>query len=371
MKVSDFDFHLPESLIALRPVTPRDNCRLLVLHRDGAIDHRRFFHLPEYLSEGDMLLLNNTKVFPARIIGRKKTGGRIEFLLTNEIEPGLWEVLCRQRYTGSIRIGRELAAEMLPGKVVRFEIIPPECDGQFGPETEVLNRRSRTGNSDLLETLWRVGLMPLPPYIKREPDHSDRLSYQTIYAEKVGSVAAPTAGLHLTEALIAELERKGVIIRFVTLHIGTGTFKPIRVKEVEEHNMDAESFDMDEALPDTISKVKKSGRRIVSVGTTTTRALEGFFSGAYKNYSIKGNFPCHGKESPHRGRIRGSTDIFIYPGYRFGLVDSLITNFHLPGSTPLMLTAALCGKENLLAAYSSAISKGYRFFSYGDAMLIL
>ncbi len=363
MKVSDFDFHLPESFIALRPVTPRDNCRLMVLHRDGSIQHKRFFQLPEYLSEGDLLLLNKTKVFPARITGRKKTGGKIEFLLIREIEPGLWDVLCRQRYTGNVSICQELGAEMLDGKTVRFEVSREPCC--TGPGREKMWKRVRHDNADLLDTLWKVGLMPLPPYIRRQPDEADRSSYQTVYAETVGSIAAPTAGLHFTEGLMAELEEKGTIIRFLTLHIGTGTFRPLRAEEVENHRMDAESFEIDRSLMETIETVKKSGKRIISVGTTTTRAIEGFTSGTYVS-------SCHAiPVSAKKDKICGSTDIFIYPGYRFGLVDSLITNFHLPRSTPLMLTSALCGMKNLMDAYTSAVSEGYRFFSYGDAMLIL
>ncbi len=365
MKVSDFDFHLPESFIALRPVTPRDNCRLMVLHRDGSIEHKRFFQLPEYLSKGDLLLLNKTKVFPARITGRKKTGGKIEFLLIRETERGLWDVLCRQRYTGSISVCQELGAEMLEGKTVRFEISRDECCDGPGPGREKMRKQVRPDNADLIETLWKVGLMPLPPYIKRLPDETDRSLYQTVYAEKVGSIAAPTAGLHFTEGLISELEQKGTIIRFLTLHIGIGTFKPIRAEDVGDHRMDAESFEIDKSLMETIETVKKSGKRIISVGTTTTRAIEGFSSGAYVS-------SCHAVPvSAKQDKICGSTDIFIYPGYRFGLVDSLITNFHLPRSTPLMLTSALCGRKNLMDAYTSAVSEGYRFFSYGDAMLIL
>jgi len=206
--------------------------------------------------------------------------------------------------------------------------------------------------------------MPLPPYIKRKPDKMDREWYQTVYAKCTGSIAAPTAGLHFTDELIAGLEKKGILIRFLTLHVGPGTFKPLRVKTVEEHSMDAEYFAIHNSLMDTIDKVKGSGRRVIAVGTTTTRAIEGFASDRWKPVGENGG-------SSKNGYIQGLSDIFIYPGYSFKVVDSLITNFHLPRSTPLLLTSALCGAKNLINAYQSALSIGYRFFSYGDAMLVL
>lgn len=336
MKITDFDFQLPGRLIADRPAVPRDSCRLLVLRRDGSVEHRRFSDLSEYFSEGDLLLLNNTKVFPAKLLGNKQTGGKIDILFVKETELGVWEVLTRERYTGKVFILERLLGEMSQGKVMKV-----------GPGT------------DLKKTLWENGLMPLPPYIKRRPDETDRNSYQTVYAENEGSIAAPTAGLHFTGPLLRKLEKKGVLVRSLTLHVGTGTFKPIRVNELEEHTMEEEHFEMDEELPDTIRRVKESGRRLVAVGTTATRAVEGFFSERYRSGPSV------------NGIIRGRTDLFIYPGYRFRVVDVLITNFHLPGSTPLMLTAALSGRRNLLEIYNHAVSMEYRFFSYGDAMLIL
>ncbi len=371
MKVTDFDFSLPDSLIALKPVIPRDECRLLVLHRDGSMEHRIFRHLPEYLDEGDLLLLNNTRVIPARLIGTKRTGGRIEILLVREIEPYTWEVMSRERYTGMLSISDELSkgvrggnkvsptlqAEICDGKTIKFSRasvsdIGDNEDGQEACPPEWYD------TSSLMEILWNVGRKRHQPYIKRKPQEADKEWYQTVYAEKSGSIAAPTAGLHFTDGLIAALRGKGVVIEFVTLHIGTGTFKPVRVSDVENHAMDEEYFEIDNALIETIRKVKESGKRVVSVGTTTTRAIEGIFSGRYRG-------------SNNNGCIKGTTDIFIYPGYRFRVVDSLITNFHLPRSTPLMLTSALVGTRNLLDAYRCAISKGYRFFSYGDAMLII
>lgn len=341
MKVTDLDFVLPESLIALRPSFPRDSSRLLVLHGNGSVEHRRFSDLPEYLEEGDLLLLNNTKVFPAMLPGTKKTGGKIEMLLVREIEADTWEILCRERYTGTISISDGLSGEMSLGKTLTL---------RSGPSAHIM------------DILWKTGEMPLPPYIKRRPDEKDKESYQTVYADKVGSIAAPTAGLHFTARLLSRLEEKGVLIGYLTLHVGTGTFRPVRVEDPEDHVMEAEHFEIGEKLIGTIAEVKSSGKRVISVGTTTTRAIEGFFSGRYEE----------GDGGTRRQKkICGSTDMFIYPGYRFKVVDSLITNFHLPRSTPLMLTSALCGGKNLMAAYASAISTGYRFFSYGDAMLLL
>ncbi|HXX52932.1 MAG TPA: tRNA preQ1(34) S-adenosylmethionine ribosyltransferase-isomerase QueA [Thermodesulfovibrionales bacterium] len=352
MKVTEFDFSLPESLIASRPALPRDSCRLLILHRDGSVEHTTFSCLPEFLREGDLLLLNNTKVFPARLTGIKKTGGKIELLLVRELESRVWEVLAREKYTGSVFISEELSGELFQGKSLRISFHPP---GQ-------VNNGSET--SAFMNAIWRTGSMPLPPYIKRKPEEMDKEWYQTVYAEHVGSIAAPTAGLHLTGGLMERLEKKGVLIRFLTLHVGTGTFKPLRSKTVEEHSMEAEYFEISKSLLDTIGKVKDSGRRVIAVGTTVTRAIEGFVSGHWRPV---------GKEegSSKNGHIQGLSDIFIYPGYSFKVVDSLITNFHLPRSTPLMLTSALCGMKNLMNAYQSALSLGYRFFSYGDAMLVL
>ncbi len=363
MKVTEFDFRLPESFIALTPVIPRDTCRLLVLRREsGDIAHRRFRELPEFLSEGDLLLLNNTKVFPARITGTKETGGKIEILLVKEREPDVWEILSRGKYTGSIRISDELSGEMCEGNILRL---------------------AAGGNSSSADAIGKAGLMPLPPYIKRMPTEADKEWYQTIYAERMGSIAAPTAGLHFTRDLMEEIEKKGVIIRSLTLHVGPGTFKPMHTDNIEDHTMDGEYFEIGSGLVDMMRRVKKAGRRVITVGTTTTRAMEGYVSGRwsadYLGESIR-SFSFLTRErrkntEEERGDnsspIRGHTDLYIYPGYSFRAADSLITNFHLPRSTPLMLTSALCGPENLMNAYRHAIAVGYRFFSYGDAMLIL
>ncbi|HET6514417.1 MAG TPA: tRNA preQ1(34) S-adenosylmethionine ribosyltransferase-isomerase QueA [Thermodesulfovibrionales bacterium] len=344
MKVTDFDFDLPDSLIALQPSSTRDGCRLLILRRDdGSIEHRRFSDLPEFVSAGDLLLLNSTKVFPARMRGTKRTGGKLDILLVRELEPGLWEVLSKGRYSGMLRLSHELSGEVVDGKIMRFEM----------------------SGDPLFRAIWNAGQMPLPPYIKRNPTEEDREWYQTVYADEVGSIAAPTAGLHFTGELIASLEEKGVEVRFLTLHVGTGTFKPVKAETVRQHVMEAEYVEFDRSLIDTITGVKRSGKRVIAVGTTTTRAIEGYCSGVFTRAD------SDSREEEWRQRVCGYTDIFIYPGYEFKVVDALITNFHLPRSTPLMLTSAFSSLEKIMDSYCSAVSVGYRFFSYGDAMLIL
>ncbi|MEJ2697881.1 MAG: tRNA preQ1(34) S-adenosylmethionine ribosyltransferase-isomerase QueA [Candidatus Sulfobium sp.] len=335
MKTADYDFYLPAELIANRPAGKRDSSRLLVLRRDGNTEHRTFSELPSLLDPGDMLVTNNSKVFPARLNCRKPTGGKLEMLLVGETSPGVWNILCKERYSGPVRVSEILEARVEEGKTVRFEHRP-----------------------DLKELIRKEGLMPLPPYIRRQPDEHDRERYQTVYAEVEGSIAAPTAGLHFTRALMYTLAAASVMIRSVTLHVGTGTFRPVRTPELKDHAMDREFFEMAPELISDIKKVKERGNRVVAVGTTTTRALEGYMSG--RSEIISSN-----------GTISGTTDIFIHEGYRPRVVDSLITNFHLPRSTPLMLTSVFAGREKLLAAYSTAVSMGYRFFSYGDAMLVL
>jgi S-adenosylmethionine:tRNA ribosyltransferase-isomerase len=334
MKAADFDFHLPEGLIAKKPSDKRGLSRLLVLHRNGEIEHRTFSNLPAYLNEGDLLLLNNTKVFPARLTGIKPTGGRFEFLLVKEIGIDKWEILSRGKYRGEISIAEGFSAN-IENQTALFSY-----------------------PGDLMANLWRYGDMPLPPYIKRKPETADREWYQTVYAEKEGSIAAPTAGLHFTGELIGTIKDKGVNVRSLTLHVGIGTFKLIKTENLNEHSMDSEYFEIREEIIEEIKKTKASGKRVFSVGTTTTRAIEGYMSGKYS--------PIHPPQP-----ICGHTNIFIYPGYKFKVVDSLITNFHLPRSTPLMLASAFCGAEKLRGAYSAAVSQKYRFFSYGDAMLIL
>jgi S-adenosylmethionine:tRNA ribosyltransferase-isomerase len=335
MKTAEYDYHLPEELIALRPAVKRDDSRLLVLYRDGLIEHKKFHDLPSYINSGDMLIVNNSKVFPARLSGSKPTGGKLEVLLVNEISDGSWNILSREKFTGRLRISEDLSLDISEGRTAHFE-----------------------KNTRIREAIWKEGNMPLPPYIKRLPDETDKERYQTIYAENEGSIAAPTAGLHFTKEVLENIRSKGALVRNITLHVGTGTFKPVKADEVSEHVMDEESFEMDLNLIKEIEEVKHSGRRILTVGTTSTRAVEGYFSGR-----------CIISSS--NGAIKGRTDMFIYEGHDFRAVDSLITNFHLPRSTPLMLTSALAGREKLLKAYKTAVTEGYRFFSYGDAMLVL
>ena len=336
MDIRDFDFPLPEDLIALEPAPKRDASRLLVLS-GKAIEHKFFYDLPSYLKKGDMLLINDTKVMPVRLIGKKPSGGRLELLLIREKEEGCWDALWKGRYTGPLKISDELSVELREGKVAFLLAENPRL------------------------ALLKEGLMPLPPYIKRLPHEGDRERYQTVFAERGFSIAAPTAGLHFTKGLLEEIAKSGVHIRKITLNVGKGTFIPIRAERVEDHRMEGEDFEFDSALPDEIRRIKSQGGKIFSVGTTTTRAIEGFLSGRSVNP----------ENLSRNGRVRGRTDIFIYPGYSFKAVDSLITNFHLPRSTPLMLASALAGRDRLLSAYREAVSGFYRFFSYGDAMLIL
>jgi S-adenosylmethionine:tRNA ribosyltransferase-isomerase len=335
MKIADFDYLLPEDLIAVRPLRDRSSSRLMVVHRDGASEHRIFSDIVSYLTPGDMMIVNNTKVFPARLTGLRENGKALQVLLVKELERDTWEVLSKGRYTGTIVFSGNFSAELRGGEVARFFY-----------------------EGDFMENVWKYGSMPLPPYIRRLSDESDRDTYQTAYAKQEGSIAAPTAGLHFDHGVIESLVSKGILVRELTLHVGIGTFKPIRTDHVEEHSMDTEHFEISKQLLAEITETRASGRKVFAVGTTTTRALEGFTSG--KCSSVSGN-----------GSINGSTNIFIYPGYSFGVVDSLVTNFHLPRSTPLMLASAFCGRENLLNAYKKAVDAGYRFLSYGDAMLIL
>ncbi len=344
MKTADFDFELPPELVALRPAPERDRSRLLVLRKDGMREHRAFFNIEDYLENGDLLILNNTKVMPARILSTKPSGGKIDMIVVKKDESGAWEVLCRGGYEGPVSLRDGTAAELFFGSAAE------------GGEKK---RYLRLGSADMDGIMQRCGSMPLPPYIKRSPDEQDMERYQTVYAEKRGSIAAPTAGLHFTGEVLRRLTEKGVRIRGLTLHVGPGTFKPIKADELGDHSMLSEYFEIPSSLLDDIDSTKKSGCRVVTVGTTATRALEGFMSGMYR------------KAGNGNGTIRGFTDIFIYPGYRFRAVDTLLTNFHLPRSTPLMLSSAFCGFERLMSAYEEAIAMGYRFFSYGDAMLIL
>jgi S-adenosylmethionine:tRNA ribosyltransferase-isomerase len=340
MKVADFDYYLPEELIAQEPVEPRDASRLLVLHRQtGELEHRTFRDVTEYLHPTDVLVINDTKVIPARLFGTKRdTGARVEVLLLQRTSQDIWEVL--------VRPGRRVP----PGTLLEFG------DGRLTAKvidvTSAGGRVIEFGYDGVFETILdELGQMPLPPYIHKEL--ADKGRYQTVYALEEGSAAAPTAGLHFTPSLLENIAQQGVTICPITLHVGLGTFRPVKVEDVAEHKMHAEYYAISQETVATIERARQAGGRVVAVGTTTTRTLEAVVEE-------------HGK------LVAGSgwTDIFIYPGFRFQVVDALITNFHLPRSTLLMLVSALAGRELIRRAYEEAIEQRYRFFSFGDAMLI-
>lgn len=349
MHINDFDYELPKELIAQRPMEQRDMCRLMVLNRaEKTIEQKKFCQILEYLNPGDCLVMNDSKVIPARIFGVKEgTGAKVEFLLIKRIEGDLWETM--------VRPGKRLK----PGDAVSFA-----DDGSFKAVIEGYGedgtRHARfIYDGIFMERLDEIGSMPLPPYIERPGDKDDKEMYQTVYAHEEGSVAAPTAGLHFTEELLDKAKAKGIKTAYVTLHVGIGTFRPVKAQNIEEHHMHFEEYTVSEENAAVINETVSSGGRIVSVGTTSSRTLE---SAAVFDRSI-------GRHILKAGE--GSTGIFIYPGYEFKLVDSLITNFHLPKSTLLMLISALYDREEILKAYKLAVKDKYRFFSYGDAMLIL
>lgn len=339
MKVTDFDYELPEELIAQTPIEKRDESRLMVLDRkEQTIEHKHFKDIIDYLEPGDVLVRNNTKVIPARLYGKKETGAKVEFLLLNNMEKDIWE--CIVRPGNKLHIGAKvifgdglLKAEVLdtmPGGTRKVEF---HYEGIFN------------------EILDKIGLMPLPPYIHERLKENDR--YQTVYAKYDGSAAAPTAGLHFTPELLKKIEEKGIDIANVTLHVGIGTFRPVKEDTVEAHQMHSEHFYIKEEDCEKINKAKKSGHRVIAVGTTSCRVLETI---ADDNGYVK--------------PTEGDTQIFIYPGYKFKCIDGLITNFHLPQSTLLMLVSALAGKDYIMKAYNQAVEEKYRFFSFGDAMFI-
>lgn len=340
MNVKDFDFYLPEELIAQHPLEKRDSSKLMVLDKKtGDISHKRFHDIVEYLKEGDTLVLNNTRVMPARLIGEKEeTGGKIEFLLLKRVEKDKWE--CLAKPGKSARLGRKftfgdgkLKAEVVEVKDNGNRIVEFFYDGIF---------------EEVLDTL---GEMPLPPYIHERLEDKER--YQTVYSKENGSAAAPTAGLHFTKELLSEIKAKGINIVYLTLHVGLGTFRPVKVESLEEHEMHSEFYMLSKESADIINETKKRGNSVISVGTTSTRTLEtiGDENGLVKEQS-------------------GWTNIFIYPGYNFKVVDKLITNFHLPESTLIMLVSTLAGRDNVMNAYKEAVNERYRFFSFGDAMFI-
>ena len=344
MHINEFDYELPVDLIAQYPAEKRENARLMVIHRDsGAIEHRRFYDILDYLSPGDCLVMNNSKVLPARLIGNKETMGiEVEFLLLKRKQGDVWEAM--------VRPGRRLK----PGDRVRFSEEPllSATILDYGDDGTRIVEFKYEGI--FLEILEKVGRMPLPPYIQRESGERDRERYQTVYCKIEGSVAAPTAGLHFTGELLDRIKAKGVHLAYVTLHVGIGTFRPVKCENIEEHRMHFEEYWIDEETADLINKTKASGGKIFSVGTTSTRTLE---SAASEDGTIKAG--------------HGNTDIFIYPGFKFRVIDSQITNFHLPKSTLLMLVSAFYDREKILEAYKLAVKERYRFFSYGDAMLLL
>ncbi|MCI6821865.1 MAG: tRNA preQ1(34) S-adenosylmethionine ribosyltransferase-isomerase QueA [Clostridiales bacterium] len=348
MHINDFDYELPEELIAQKPADKRDASRLLVVHREtGETEHKHFYDILEYLNEGDCLVLNNSKVLPARLYGIKEgTGAKVEFLLIKRIDGDRWETM--------VRPGKRLK----PGDSVMFSEDPLlKADIiDYGNDGTRIVEFSYDGI--FLERLEEIGSMPLPPYIERQSENEDRDRYQTVYCREEGSVAAPTAGLHFTEELLEKARAKGVELAYVTLHVGIGTFRPVKCENIEDHSMHFEEYHIDEKTAEIINRAKAEGRRVISVGTTSTRTVE---SAAYFD------------EEKDCWQVRSgenSTGIFIYPGYEFRIIDSLITNFHLPKSTLLMLISALYDREKILEVYQEAIREKYRFFSYGDAMFI-
>jgi S-adenosylmethionine:tRNA ribosyltransferase-isomerase len=340
LKTDDFDYHLPEELIAQTPVEPRDHSRLMVLDRaSGNLEHRRFYDLPDYLRPGDVLVFNDSRVIPARLYATRASGGSAELLLLRRLEPGRWHALVKPGR--GMRQGDTFEASR-DGRRITGEVVEVHEDG------------SRTVELSGEEHLDALGAVPLPPYI-HEP-LADPERYQTVYARTGGSVAAPTAGLHFTPQLLDKLRSQGVETVFVTLHVGLGTFRPVTVDDAESHKMHPEYWELSHDAAEAIGKAKAEGRRVISIGTTAVRLMEQAAAVSVDR-----------KVSPGSGWA----DIFIYPGYRFQLVDALVTNFHLPKSTLLMLTSALTGRDRLLSAYQEAASQGYRFYSFGDAMLIL
>ncbi len=339
MDVKDFSFDLPEELIAQHPEEKRDHSRLMVLSKkDGGIKHDKFFNIKNYLKPGDCLVLNNTRVIPARLLGEKEgTGGAIEFVLLHRVEGDIWEVILkpgkRAKIGARFVFGNELKAEVIDIVNEGNRLVKFEYEGIFE------------------EVLDRLGSMPLPPYIKEKL--SDKERYQTVYSKESGSAAAPTAGLHFTKELLSEIEEMGVDIGFVTLHVGLGTFRPVKADKIEEHHMHSEFYSVEEDVCRKVNKAKRNGGRVIAVGTTSVRTLESI-----------------AKEDGTIEPSSGWTDIFIYPGYKFKTPDAIITNFHLSQSTLLMLVSAFAGRENILNAYNCAVAEKYRFFSFGDCCYI-
>ena len=340
MNVSDFYYDLPEELIAQTPIEKRDESRLMVLNREKqTIEHKTFRDIIDYLEPGDCLVRNNTKVIPARLYGKKATGEKIVFLLLNRIEGDIWECIVRPGHKLKPGTEVEFGDGILKAKVL---------DVMEGGTRKVEFKYEGIFN----EILDKIGLMPLPPYIHESLKDNDR--YQTVYAKYEGSAAAPTAGLHFTPELFEKIKAKGIDVANVTLHVGIGTFRPVKVENVEEHHMHSEHFYIKQEEADKINNAKKNGKRVIAVGTTSCRVLETI---ADENGMVK--------------PTEGDTQIFIYPGYKYKCLDGLVTNFHLPESTLIMLVSALAGRDYIMKAYNEAVKERYRFFSFGDAMLIL
>lgn len=340
MKVEDFDYDLNENLIAQTPIKDRDSSKLLVLDKKtGEIEHKHFYNIIDYLEKGDTLVLNDTKVLPARLLGEKTdTHAVIEILLLKDLGEDVWECLVKP------------ARRIKVGTIVTFGQgeLKAECVKE---DNEGIRHFKLIYSGILLEILEHLGTMPLPPYIHEKL--KDQSRYQTVYAKEIGSAAAPTAGLHFTKELLKKIEDKGVNIAYVTLHVGLGTFRPVSVDTIEEHKMHSEHYQMTKEVAELLTETKKNNHKIIAVGTTSTRTLETIMT-KYNEFK----------------ECSGWTDIFIYPGYKFKAIDSLITNFHLPKSTLVMLVSALAGKDNIMNAYKVAQEEEYRFFSFGDAMLI-
>ena len=360
MQVKDFDYELPEELIAQYPAEKRDECRLLVIHTDtDELEHKKFYDILDYLGPGDCLVMNNSRVIPARLFGVKEgTGAQVEFLLSKRIKGDTWETL--------VRPGRRLKI----GDSVVFSGTAPDGTESHYPDKGLLRAEIKGYSDDgtrivefkydgiFMERLEEIGRMPLPPYIVRESTDMDSEMYQTVYSAVEGSVAAPTAGLHFTEELLEKIREKGVKLFYVTLHVGIGTFRPVKVENIEDHHMHFEEYFIDEETASGINEALKAGNRMIAVGTTAVRTLE---SAAYVDE----------EGCPQVRAGEGNTNIFIYPGYEFKVVDCLITNFHLPKSTLVMLVSALYDREGVLKAYNEAVKERYRFFSYGDACLFV
>lgn len=345
ISIHDYDYELPKELIAQLPSEKRENCRMMVLDRQTkSIEHKHFYDILDYFDENDVLVLNNTKVIPARLFGKKNTGANIEVFLLKQISDKVWEVLINP----SKRVKEESLIDISPDLYVK--VLTRQNEGKWLVELHY--------DGDFYQILDKVGNIPLPPYIERTMTDAqlkalDYDRYQTVYAEKEGSVAAPTAGLHFTKELLNKLEEKGVTICYVTLNVGLGTFRPVKVENILEHKMDSEEYEISKQTAEIIMNAKKQGKRITAVGTTTVRTLES----------------CMQKYDEILEVVDDST-LFIYPGFEFKVIDRLITNFHLPKSTLLMLVSALAGKDYIFKAYKEAIEKKYKFYSYGDCMLI-